>query len=68
MELNEQTEKTGRKRRRKRTKDGDGEVMENFLKRKPSTPVKPLVSKKACVPLKLERSFINLKDVTDIFV
>ena len=68
MELNEQAEKTGRKRRRKRTREGDGEVMENFLKRKPSTPVKPPVSKKARVPLKLEKSFIDLKDVTDFVV
>ena len=58
MELNEQAEeKTKMKRRRKRVKkESDGEVMENYLKRKPSTPVKPPVSKKARVPL---------KDVTD---
>ena len=61
MELNEQAEeKTKMKRRRKRVKkESDGEVMENYLKRKPSTPVKPPVPKKARVPL---------KDVTDFVV
>ena len=51
MELNEQAEeKTKMKRRRKRVKkESDGEVKENYLKRKPSTSVKPPVSKKACV-------------------
>ena len=42
--------------------------MENFLKRKPSTPVKPPVSKKTRVLLNLEKSFIDLKDVTDFVV
>ena len=51
MELNEQAEeKTKMKRRRKRVKkESDGEVKEAYLKRKPSAPVKPPVSKKACV-------------------
>ena len=51
MELNEQAEeKTKMKRRRKRVKkESDGEVKETYLKRKPSAPVKPPVSKKACV-------------------
>ena len=51
MELNEQAEeKTKMKRRRKRVKkESDGEMKETYLKRKPSTPVKPPVSKKACV-------------------
>ena len=51
MELNEQAEeKTKMKRRRKRVKkESDGEVKEVYLKRKPSAPVKPPVSKKACV-------------------
>ena len=59
MELNEQAEeKTKMKRRSKRVKqESDGEVMENYLKRKPSTPVKPPVSKKACV---------ESLDVTDV--
>ena len=51
MELNEQAEeKTKMRRRRKRVKkESDGEVKETYLKRKPSAPVKPPVSKKACV-------------------
>ena len=64
MELNE---KSGRKRRRKRTRpiiseeeeEEEGEVMENFVKRKPTAPVKPPVSKKACV---------DSIDVTDVVV
>ena len=61
MELNEQAEeKTKMRRRRKRVKkESDDEVKETYLKRKPSAPVKPPVSKKACVPL---------KDVTDFVV
>ena len=61
MKLNQQAEeKTKMKRRRKRVKkESDGEVMENYLKRKPSTPVKPPVSKKACV---------ESLDVTDVVV
>ena len=59
MELNEQTEeKTKMRRRRKRAKkESDGEVKEVYLKRKPSAPVKPPVSKKACV------DSINVTDV-----
>ena len=59
MELNEQAEeKTKMKRRRKRIKkESDGEVKEVYLKRKPSAPVKPPVSKKACV------DSINVTDV-----
>ena len=59
MELNEQAEeKTKMKRRRKRVKkESDGEVKEAYLKRKPSAPVKPPVSKKACV------DSINVTDV-----
>ena len=51
MELNEQAEeKSKMRRRRKRVKkESDGEVKEVYLKRKPSAPVKPPVSKKACV-------------------
>ena len=54
MELSEKAEKTGRKRRRKRIKpipeeEEDGSEV-NFLKRKPTAPVKPPVSKKAFVP------------------
>ena len=59
MELNEQAEeKTKMRRRRKRVKkESDGEVKEAYLKRKPSAPVKPPVSKKACV------DSINVTDV-----
>ena len=59
MELNEQAEeKTKMRRRRKRVKkESDGEVKEDYLKRKPSAPVKPPVSKKACV------DSINVTDV-----
>ena len=62
MELNE---KSGRRRRRTRARpimseeEEEGEVMENFLKRKPTAPVKPPVSKKACV---------DSIDVTDVVV
>ena len=48
------------KRRRKRVKkESDGDVKETYLKRKPSAPVKPPVSKKACV---------DLLNVTDVVV
>ena len=59
MELNE---KSGRKRRRKRTRpilSEEEEEKETFLKRKPTAPVKPPVSKKACV---------DSLDVTDVVV
>ena len=63
MELNEQAEeKTKMRRRRKRVKkESDGEVKETYLKRKPSAPVKPPVSKK-------KKFHIDLKDVDHVFV
>ena len=64
MELNEQAEeKTKMRRRRKRVKkESDGEVKETYLKRKPSAPVKPPVSKKK------KKFHIDLKDVDHVFV
>ena len=59
MELNE---KSGRKRRRKRTRPIlSEEEKETFLKRTPCTPVKPPVSKK-------KKFHIDLKDVDHVFV
>ena len=62
MELDE---KSGRKRRRKRTRpilsEEEEEEKETFLKRKPTAPVKPPVSKK-------KKFHIDLKDVDHVFV